>query len=216
MSLDKTDEHLGERGGEPAVILISGNLADLSTIDAMTLLYENLQNNETLAHRSDGQIRFLPPDPLSIIRSNTESEFARERALILTGIDITDADGNGLPDTTSGIRAALELSLVEGVYNSQGDVIYNSDRVATVYRRIGDTDFMRVTVGLPGTRQQSNVGEAYERLGSDLAPLSTAPAIESYGLTGSPFARNERLKATTSISGSGSSNTTTWSTSTAR
>ena len=198
VSLDKTDEHLGERGGEPAVILISGNLADLSTIDAMTVLYENLQNNETLAHRSDGQIRFLPPDPLSIIRSNTESEFARERALTLTGIDISDADGNGLPDTTSGIRAALELSLVEGVYNSQGDVIYNSDRVATVYRRIGDTDFMRVTVGIPGTRQQSNVGEAYDRLGSDLDPLVTAPSIESYGLTGSAFTRNEGLKATTS------------------
>ena len=30
------------------------------------------------------------------------------------------------------------------------------------------------------------------------APLATAPAIESYGLTGSPFVRNEGLKATTS------------------
>jgi len=198
MSLDKMDEHLGERGGEPAVILISGNLADLSTIDAITLVYENLQNNEKLAHRSNGVIRFFPPDPLSIIRSNTESEFARQRALNLTGISISDVDGNGLPDTAPGIRAALELSIIEGVFNTQGDVIYNPDRVATVYRRIEDTDFVRITVGLPGTRQQSNIDEAYERLGSDLAPLATAPAIESYGLTGSPFVRNEGLKATTS------------------
>ena len=198
MSLDKMDEHLGERGGEPAVILISGNLADLSTIDAITLVYENLQNNEKLAHRSNGAIRLFPPDPLSIIRSNTESEFARQRALNLTGISISDVDGNGLPDTAPGIRAALELSIIEGVFNTQGDVIYNPDRVATVYRRIEDTDFVRITVGLPGTRQQSNIDEAYERLGSDLAPLATAPAIESYGLTGSPFVRNEGLKATTS------------------
>jgi len=198
VSLDKTDEHLGERGGEPAVILISGNLADQSTIDAMALLYENLQTNETLAHRSDGTIRFLPPDPLAIIRGNTESQVARQRALALTGVDIVDVDGDGMPDTTSGIRAALELAVAEGVYNREGDVIYNPDRVATVYRRTEDTDFMRVTVGIPGTRQQSNVGEAYERLNSDLDPLAATSSIKSYGLTGSAFTRNEGLKATTS------------------
>ena len=198
VSLDKTDEHLGERGGEPAVILISGDLADQSTVDAMALLYENLQTNETLAHRSDGTIRFLPPDPLAIIRGNTESQVARQRALVLTGVDIVDIDGDGMPDTTSGIRAALELAVAEGVYNGEGEVIYNPDRVATVYRRTEDTDFMRVTVGIPGTRQQSNVGEAYERLNSDLDPLAATSSIKSYGLTGSAFTRNEGLKATTS------------------
>ncbi|GIT19910.1 MAG: hypothetical protein CM1200mP39_27160 [Dehalococcoidia bacterium] len=198
VSLDKTDEHLGERGGEPAVILISGNLADQSTIDAMALLYENLQTNETLAHRSDGTIRFLPPDPLAIIRGNTESQVARQRALALTGVDIVDVDGDGMPDTTFGIRAALELAVAEGVFNGEGKVIYNPDRVATVYRRTEDTDFMRVTVGIPGTRQQSNVGEAYERLNSDLDPLAATSSIKSYGLTGSAFTRNEGLKATTS------------------
>ena len=198
VSLDKTDEHLGERGGEPAVILISGNLADQSTIDAMALLYENLQTNETLARRSDGTIRFLPPDPLAIIRGNTESQVARQRALALTGVDIVDVDGDGMPDTNSGIRAALELAVAEGVYNGEGEVIYNPDRVATVYRRTEDTDFMRVTVGIPGTRQQSNVGEAYERLSSDVDPLAATSSIKSYGLTGSAFTRNEGLKATTS------------------
>ena len=198
VSLDKTDEHLGERGGEPAVILISGNLADQSTIDALTSLYENLQTNQTLARHSDGTIRYLPPDPLAIIRHNTESDFARQRALTVTGIEITDTDGNGLPDTTSGIRAALELAVAEGVYNSDGDVIYNSDRVASVYRRFEGKDFIRITVLLPGTRQQSNVGEAFERLSSDLDPLTTISTIESYGLTGSAFTRNEGLKATTS------------------
>jgi len=51
---------------------------------------------------------------------------------------------------------------------------------------------------LPGTREQSKVGEASDQLASDLLPLDSTPGITSYGLTGSPFTRNEGLKATTS------------------
>ncbi len=198
ISLDKLDEHVGERGGEPASILIEGDFSDPATIEAVSDVHMNLQVNEHLAHDTDGELRLFPPGLLEIIRSNTESPVGRERMQALSGIDLSGVKNGGFPGTSEEIRTALELSLAEGVYNSKGDVVFNPERVATRYRRIDNTDFTIITVALPGTREQSKVKEAFDQLEADLSPLETAPGITSYGLTGSPFTRNEGLKATTS------------------
>ena len=92
----------------------------------------------------------------------------------------------------------LDLALSEGVYDLDGAVIFNPDRVASAYRRIDGIDYFGMVVSLPGTREQSKIGLTYDQLNSDLLPLSSASGVTSYGLTGSPFTRNEGLKATTS------------------
>ncbi len=198
VSLDKIDEHVGELGGEPASIIIEGDLSNPESIAALNAVYENLQRNESLAHGKDGKIQMFPPDPLAVINGNTESDFARERAFDLTGIEIVDADGDGVPDTREGIRAVLDLALTDGVYDSEGNVIFSPERVSGVYRRMDEVDFVGIVVSLPGTREQSNIGLAYDQLNIDLQPLNATPSVTSYGITGSPFARNEGLKATTS------------------
>ena len=92
----------------------------------------------------------------------------------------------------------LDMALSEGVYDLDGAVIFNPDRVASAYRRIDGIDYFGMVVSLPGTREQSKIGLTYDQLNSDLLPLSSASGVTSYGLTGSPFTRNEGLKATTS------------------
>jgi len=98
VSLDKIDEHVGELGGEPASIIIEGDLSSPRAIAALVTVYENLQRNEYLARGNDGLVQLFPPDPLSIIRGNTQSINGRGVALPTTEL-IEDADGNGIPDT---------------------------------------------------------------------------------------------------------------------
>lgn len=198
VSLDQIDRHVGERGGEPAAVLVEGDLADPATVEALAETYDNFQTNESLARGADGDIQLFAPHVLGIIRGNTGSQLARQRALQLTGVEINDADEDGIPDTAAGIRAVLDLALAEGVYNSNDELIFSADRVGTAYRRIDGVDYAVVTVSLPGTREQSKVGFAFDRLTQNVRPLEAAPGISFVGLTGSPFTRNEGLKATTS------------------
>ncbi|MBP38485.1 MAG: hypothetical protein CL726_04120 [Chloroflexi bacterium] len=198
VGLDLFDQHVAERGGEPASVLLEGDLSDPQTASALLVVYENLQANQTLARGADGDIQLFSPDPLGIITANTKSDLARERAKALTGTKIVDADGNDIPDSKEGIRAVLDLARAEGVYNTNNELVFTAARVATAYRQIDNVDYAVLNVLLPGTREQSKVGEASDQLASDLLPLDSTPGITSYGLTGSPFTRNEGLKATTS------------------
>ena len=198
VSLDQIDVHVGDRGGEPAVVLVVGNLAEPTAIDSLVETFASFQANESLARGADGEIQLFTPHILGIIQGNTGSVLARERIRQLTGIEVTDTDGNGIPDTRDGIRAVLDLALTDGVYNSNDKLIFSADRVGTAYRRIDGIDHAVITVALPGTREQSKVGTAFDRLTEDLRPIEDAPFITSVGLTGSPFTRNEGLNATTS------------------
>jgi len=198
IGLDQIDTHVGDRGGEPAAVFIVGNLAETSAVESLQKTFVNFQVNESLARGADGEIQLFTPHVLGIIESNTGSALARERVQELSGINIVDDDGNGIPDTSAGIRGVLDLALTDGVYNSNDELIFSADRVGTAYRRIDGIDHAVITVALPGTREQSRVGTAFDRLTEDMRPIEEAPFITSVGLTGSAFTRNEGLKATTS------------------
>jgi predicted RND superfamily exporter protein len=198
VSLDKIDEHISERGGEPAIVLVEGNFADPTTIKAIQQVYANFDENPSLARSTQNEVQIFEPHILGAIQQNTSSDFARQRALDLYGVEVIDLDSDGLPDTSEGIRAILDLALAEGIFNEQGEQIFVPDRVATNYRRIDGVDATTLMVFLPGTRELSNVAAAFEQLTQDVEVLETAASVSSFGLTGSPFTRNEGLKATTS------------------
>ena len=54
-----------------------------------------------------------------------------------------------------------------------------------------------MVIGIPGTRRQETVKAAKDQLELDLAPLNLEPAISFASFTGSPFARQAQLEATT-------------------
>ena len=198
ISLDQIDAHVGERGGEPAAVFVVGDMAEPTSVDSLEKMFANFRVNESLARGADGEIQLFTPHVLGIIKGNTGSALARKRVQELSGIEIVDDDGDGIPDTNAGIRGVLDLALTDGVYNSNNELIFSADRVGTAYRQIDGIDHAVITVALPGTREQSKVGIAFDRLNEDLRPVEEAPFFTSVGLTGSPFTRNEGLKATTS------------------
>ena len=49
------------------------------------------------------------------------------------GLEITDADGDGLPDSADQVRAIYDLALAEGITTDDGFVVYPADSVTELW-----------------------------------------------------------------------------------
>lgn len=198
ISLDKLDAHFGESGGEPAIIFVEGDLTNPKAIEAIRRLMDTLQANQHLARASDGSVSMMEPTLLGILEEISGSEFARRQVEGATGVAITDADGDGVPDSQAQIGAALDYAVVAGVPRDAETMVYSPDHIQVVLARNpagAGHDKMVLSLFLPGTREQSRVLAARRALQDDMKVLGGVPGITRTGLTGSPFSRQEQLQA---------------------
>jgi predicted RND superfamily exporter protein len=129
----------------------------------------------------------------------TGNEYARGQVEQVTGIRITDTDGDGFPDTEDQNRAAFDYMVRYGVPLDETTVIYEAGRVRERLDHDlsgAEEDATVFSVSIPGTREQSVVTAAREALETDLRTLSQVSSISFVGLTGSPFTREASLNAT--------------------
>ena len=56
IGLDKVDEHVGEKGGEPGIAYIKGDLMDPEAVSAISQFIESLRNVDNIAERPSGEI----------------------------------------------------------------------------------------------------------------------------------------------------------------
>ncbi|MEE9202580.1 MAG: MMPL family transporter [Dehalococcoidia bacterium] len=201
IGLDKLDEHFGESSGEPAIVYVKGDLTDSRSLAAIDRFIRDLADNPSIARGADGEVQVDPRTAVGLLRTVTGSEFARSRVADLTGVEIADADRDGLPDSPQQVKAAYAYMLSEGVALGQGELVYPPGQVREVLYHdpdSGEEDVTIMTVGIPGTREQQKIIAARDSLTADLKVLGESPAISSAGLTGSPFTRLAQLGATTS------------------
>ncbi|MDA0232425.1 MAG: MMPL family transporter [Chloroflexi bacterium] len=200
VSLDKLDEHVGERSGEAASILIEGDLTDLGALSAVQAVFDNLDGNDTLGRDSRGVVTISEPNILQIVLDITASQEGRDGVLALTGIEISEDAPYGFPKTPEQVGAVLDYAVQAGVPSGGGELAYTPGDVRSVllHNPLGRSlDLTHFSVFLPGTREQSAVVRARDSIDENLRSLDSSPAITSYGLTGSPLIRQAQLEATT-------------------
>ena len=198
VSLDKLDEHVGERSGEPGIIYIRGDLTDPQALAAIDQLILDLVDNPNIARGADGEVQ-ISRTVVALLRRITANEYALGRVTAVTGVQIADADADGLPDSQTQVKAAYDYMLTEGVPLDENTLIYTAGQVREVLFHDPDglqDDVTILTVGIPGTREQQNVIAARDSLTDNLRVLSESPTITRVGLTGSPFTRLAQLDAT--------------------
>ena len=195
--LDKTDKHLGKKGGEPGIIYIEGNLKDVETIVSIKKLILNLENNKTIGRNLDGTPTLFKPNILTIIENANSSKFSKKEILNISGITISDNNSDGIPDTNKQIESILKFSLENGIYNNQGELIYTKDRVKDVLNINDKTYSTQISFAIPGTRSLKKTTEAWNSISKDIIVLENLSTISDYGITGSPFTRKAGLEATT-------------------
>lgn len=198
VSLDKLDEHVAERSGEPAVIYLRGDFTDPAAIIATDQFIGRLGDNPYVGRESTGEPN-LTENIVSISRRLTENDFARAQVEAEAGVVIVDDDGDGLPDTREGQTAILDYAVAHGVPIDRETLALTASQVSELidYNGPGQQVTTIMVIGIPGTRRQETVKAAKDQLELDLAPLNLEPAISFASFTGSPFARQAQLEATT-------------------
>lgn len=191
VSLDKLDEHIAEMGGEPAFLYVEGDLTQHEALQGLRDTLEAMEDDENVA--------MIDGDPnaeallLEILEDVIEEDFAKAEIEAASGIAITDADGDKLPDTPEQIQAAYDFVTEYGVRHSETMVIHRPERIQEVFiheRNDIEKQATLLQIGVPGTREQENVRASSIELNEDMdAALANLESIERYGLTGEAYVR---------------------------
>ncbi|MCH8109315.1 MAG: MMPL family transporter, partial [Chloroflexi bacterium] len=199
VGLDKLDEHVGPRGGEPGIVYIEGDLTDIAALSAIQEFVDRLSNNPYVAKDASGEVGGRTRLP-GLLGRLTGNDYARAQVQLATGVNITDEDGDGFPDTSEQVKAAYDYMTEYGVPLDESTLVFDPSQVRAVLLHDPDGEDENVTImtlGIPGTRQQAVVAAARLALLEDMKVLDESPAISRVGLTGSPFMREAQLEATT-------------------
>jgi len=198
VSLDKAEEHFGTRGGEPAVIFIEGDLAQPEALQAIRKMIDNMDDNEHLGRGPDGK-----PNPnallFDVLEAVVESEYVREQISAATGVEITDEDGDLVPDAREQLEAVYGYVIENGVPRNESELVYRPKYVEEAFIKYGpdeDKYATLVTVGVPGTREQEVVKASDAELHQDMEQaMESVQSIDFYGLTGSGYVRVDQFDA---------------------
>ena len=201
IGLDKLSEHLADKGGEPGVAYIRGDLMDPESVRAISEFIEKLRDIEAVAESPSGEIT-IGLDVVNTTRLIMESSAMLKAVTNQTGFMIEDFDEDGIPDTRSQMVAVYEFALDHGVLSDDGNILLKPDQVAGAIYYPKDSEknmgyLTTISFQIPGTRNQSAVTVAGDSVKPLLLDLQTQPTIEKTGLTGSPFTREEQLTAST-------------------
>ncbi len=198
VGLDKLDQHSGAIQGEPASIYVEGDLPSGEALGALRQLYARLQANPYIAKGVDGEPTLYSQTLFELMEGIVGSEYARSQVKRVTGQDVTDSDGDKMPDTPSQIRAALDYVVEHGVPVDASTFVFTPTQVrgSLFHDPAGRyPSAVHIRVGLPGTREQSVVAKARQAIENDLAFLDDVPSISAAGLTGSALTRAASLDA---------------------
>ncbi|MEO1061675.1 MAG: MMPL family transporter [Actinomycetota bacterium] len=197
MSLDQLDTHVGDRGGEPALLYIEADVTDpaaLSSIQATAARIAAL-DTPSLARDDDGLID-VDGGVFSVFDATWDSPLMADLVAQRAGVAITDADGDGIPDGQDQVAALLAVAAESGVPFDADRLILTPDDVNTAVD-VGDPVGATVLeLQLVDSRAQESVAAAID----DLDPLADELSAELGGtfvqVTGSPFVREASLDAT--------------------
>ena len=199
VSLDQLDKHIAGRGGEPGLIFVEGDLTDPEALTALHQFVGELARNPYVGRDSDG-LPSLEDNVFDLLERITASAYARSQITQESGIEITDNDGDGVPDNQLQIRATYDYMVQNGVPLDESNFVYDAGQVRDRLFHIPGSSKDNVTllvVGIPGTREQTVVKAVRESLMDDMEVLRQNPIFSRVGLTGSAFVREGQLDATT-------------------
>jgi uncharacterized protein len=202
VSLDKLDEHGGAGGGEPADILVEGDLTAAASLAALDRFATDLRSLDTegLGRDDAGQVQ-IGRGVLDLLSDATSIPTATAAVGAATGIEPVDADGDGLPDTPQQVAAVYETARTDGLPLDDERFAWTADDARRVLWRSADggLDATRFEILLPGTREQETIA----RTEAELQPLidrledglrASSPDGRAV-LTGAPIARQHSLDA---------------------
>ena len=201
VGLDKLDEHVAEKAGEPALLYIKGSFTQHEALDAMRSTIREMEDNKHVARRmhdgKPGVYAFL----FDYLAAAVEGDYVREQIEAASGVPITDADGDLIPDTSEQLLAVFDYITEEGIPRDGDSMLYTPQRIRETFIHSMSPEEENATlivIGVPGTREQTITKASATELQDDMdVAMKGVPSITFYGLTGEAYVRNAQFDAIT-------------------
>ncbi|MEL7157203.1 MAG: efflux RND transporter permease subunit, partial [Actinomycetota bacterium] len=197
VGLEQLDVHVGDRGGEPALLYIEGDLTDPAALAALQGRLEEVRDLDTefLARDGDGRVE-IAGGVFEVLDAAWASPLLLELVAEQTGIEVTDNDGDAIPDSGEQIEALLAVASTTGVPFDRDRLLLTPDDVNTVVVVDGADSRTVFEMGVVDSRAQESVTatrEALEPIAESIARDLGGTFVE---VTGSAFVREASLEAT--------------------
>ncbi len=196
VGLDQLDAHVGDRGGEPALLYVEGDLAEPDALAAVQARVDEIRALESdfLARDADGVE--VDGGILAVFEAAWESAPMAAIVAQQTGVALTDVDGDGIPDSRRQVEALLAVAAEIGVPFDQTRLILTPDDVTTQVVLDGDASRTVFEMGVVDSRSQESINATK----AQLEPIADSLAEDLGGtfvqVTGSAFVREASLDAT--------------------
>lgn len=198
VGLNQLDVHVGDRGGEPAILYVEGDLAEPSQLAIVADGLAELRASETDVLASDASGLRIDGGVLAVFDATWDSPVMAEIVADQTGVVLTDADGDGIPDTADQVRALIGVASEIGVPLDAERSILIPDQVTSsvVLAPDGTTSQTSFELALVDSQNQASVAAARELLEPIAETMSEGLGGTFVQVTGSPFVREASLDAT--------------------
>jgi len=126
--LEKNEQYFGKGGGDLDYVFVEGDLTDPDALLAIEATEAELDESDAEFRRDfNGDVEFSP-NAATVVRIATASEAMTEAVLAETGVEITDADGDGLPHTAEQVRAIYQYAASNSVVDGDGAEVFTPDQ----------------------------------------------------------------------------------------
>lgn len=202
-SLNLFTDHFGETSGlGSGFIYVEGDLTQPDTLAAIDNVDDSLDAAEAASSRDyltrdlDGSVT-AEDNAVSIVRAAVDSPATMTAA----GLEITDADNDGLPDTADQVRAIYDLAFTQGITTDEGFAAYEPDSVTELLWTDGAGTYATIVqVGIPTLTDDAVILDARSALDDAAASLEASSAGAALGVvsvSGDTITQQDSLAAFT-------------------
>ncbi len=177
-SINLFEDHFGETGGlGSGFIYVEGDLTQPDTLAALDTVVAELDaaeaadSDDYLARDLNGNVALQRDNAVSIV----QAAVAAPAAMAAAGIDITDSDSDGLPDSAAQVEAIYDLALADGITTDDGFDLYAPDSVTELLWTDGAGNYATlVQVGIPSFTDDAIILNARSALNDAASSLEAS------------------------------------------
>jgi predicted RND superfamily exporter protein len=199
-SIERQKFHYGDLGIGTGYIYVEGDLTGPATLQAMqTATDEVTSSGVDFSRDFDGEVD-VTPNAVTLTQFAVASSAARSDVAAAMGVEITDADGDGFPDTSEQVAAVYAVASSDGLRDDSGQVVFAPDSVHRILYLDGDTQATRIEVTIGSFTDRPLIEDAKAALDDAAANLTSATAgagVDLISVSGEPFTFTTQLEAFT-------------------
>lgn len=176
-SIDRITEHFPSSGEGSAFVYLTGDLTDPDGLAAIDSLVDDLDGRPVDLGRNAGGDLLVGLHAADLVRMVMASPAAADIAA--SGPDLTDSDGDGLPDRAAAIAAIYRHAAENGVQTPDGAIAIAPEDVATVVAPIDGGYATAVTIQVGSFTDGTIIAPVEQALIDVAASYETATGIEA-------------------------------------